>query len=151
MLSEGDRESADWATTCSMTPDLRRNGKQFTPGILKPRDRQRGQTQKTKAWFVGVFARRPLRRANWILISRGQTPWSCPRFELPLLGIMSTVGVVTNATTNHSTFALLTSTVCVAAMTLILAMAQGVTRLMAGGNFFRKCHALQWKYVVFLL
>lgn len=45
------------------------------------------------------------------------------------------VGVVTNATMNHSMFALLTATVCTAAMTLILAMAQGVTRLMAGGAF----------------
>lgn len=43
------------------------------------------------------------------------------------------VGVVTDATTIHSQFALLTATVCTATMTLIMAVAQSVTRLMAGG------------------
>jgi len=46
----------------------------------------------------------------------------------------STVGVITNATTNHSLFALLTATICTASMTLIMAIAQSITRLMAGGR-----------------
>ena len=50
----------------------------------------------------------------------------------------ASIGVTTDSTVQHSMYALLISTVCTAAMSFVLSMAQGLTRLMAGGIIHAK-------------